>query len=60
MLQVYVDALVYFYMCTIIGKENASSVRRCFSILLHVHHQSHVGYPIDIQFLAMFLLTYPQ
>ena len=30
---------------------------RCFSAPLRMHHQSHVRYPTDIQFLAMFLLT---
>ena len=30
----------------------------CFSTRLRVHHQSHVRYPTDIQFLAIFLLIY--
>ena len=28
---------------------------RCFSTSLRVHHQSHVRYATNIQFLAMFL-----
>ena len=47
------DFLRYFQLVCFMVKGNASSLRRCFSILLHLHHQSHVGYPIDIQFLAI-------
>ena len=52
--------LRHFQSVCFIVKGNASSLCRCLSILLRVHHQSHVGYPINIQFLAVCLLTYPQ
>ena len=49
----------YFRLICFIVKGNVSSLHRCFRYFyMIVQHQLHVRYPIDIQFLALFLLIH--